>query len=96
MQGLELTLGTRIDNISLFDFRRAFFGRGKIPLRAVGVVVGSVVFRLVYTIALRFNIPAYMLKLVSSVIVIIAISGPYLRRQLPIVIKRIRAGREGA
>ena len=75
---------------------RAFFGRGKIPLRAVGVVVGSVVFRLVYTIALRFNIPAYMLKLVSSVIVIIAISGPYLRRQLPIVIKRIRAGREGA
>ena len=75
---------------------RAFFGRGKIPLRAVGVVVGSVVFRLVYTIALRFNIPAYMLKLVSSVIVIIAISGPYLRRQLPIDIKRIRAGREGA
>ena len=75
---------------------RAFFGRGKIPLRAVGVVVGSVVFRLVYTIALRFNIPAYMLKLVSSVIVIIAISGPYLRLQLPIVIKRIRAGREGA
>lgn len=75
---------------------RAFFGRGKISLRAVGVVVGSVVFRLVYTIALRFNIPAYMLKLVSSVIVIIAISGPYLRRQLPIVIKRIRAGREGA
>jgi len=75
---------------------RAFFGHGKIPLRAVGVVVGSVVFRLVYTIALRFNIPAYMLKLVSSVIVIIAISGPYLRRQLPIVIKRIRAGREGA
>ncbi len=72
---------------------RAFFGRGKIPLRAVGVVAGSVVFRLVYTIALRFNIPAYMLKLVSSVIVIIAISGPYLRRQLPIVIKRIRAGR---
>lgn len=72
---------------------RAFFGREKIPLRAVGVVIGSVVFRLVYTIALRFNIPAYMLKLVSSVIVIIAISGPYLRRQLPIVIKRIRAGR---
>ena len=72
---------------------RAFFDRGKIPLRAVGVVIGSVVFRLVYTIALRFNIPAYMLKLVSSVIVIIAISGPYLRRQLPIVIKRIRAGR---
>ena len=75
---------------------RAFFGRGKIPLRAVGVVIGSFVFRLVYTIALRFNIPAYMLKLVSSVIVVIAISGPYLRRQIPLVIRRIRAGREEA
>lgn len=75
---------------------RAFFGRGKIPLRAVGVVIGSFVFRLVYTVALRFNIPAYMLKLVSSVIVVIAISGPYLRRQIPLVIKRIRAGREEA
>ena len=36
-----------------------------------------------YTIALRFNLPAYMLKLVSSVIVIIAISGPYFKQRFP-------------
>ena len=91
----NIDIGSGIVTIALASLLigRAFFGRGKIPLRAVGVVIGSVVFRLVYTVALRFNIPAYMLKLVSSVIVIIAISGPYLRRQLPIVIKRIRAGR---
>lgn len=97
-KSVSIDVGSGIVTVALASLLigRAFFGRGKIPLRAVGVVVGSVVFRLVYTIALRFNIPAYMLKLVSSVIVIIAISGPYLRRQLPIVIKRIRAGREGA
>ena len=94
-KSVSIDIGSGMVTVALASLLigRAFFGRGKIPLRAVGVVVGSVVFRLVYTIALRFNIPAYMLKLVSSVIVIIAISGPYLRRQLPIVIKRIRAGR---
>lgn len=32
-------------------------GRGKIVTRAVGVVLGSFIFRLVYTIALRFHLP---------------------------------------
>ena len=60
-----------------------FMGRRGITLRAVGAVLGAFVFRLVYTIALRFDLPAFMLKLVSSVIVVIAISGPYLKRQFP-------------
>lgn len=58
-------------------------GRGGIFVRAVGMVLGSFIFRLVYTIALRFNMPAFMLKLVSSVIVVLAISGPYLKKQWP-------------
>ena len=58
-------------------------------VRAVGMVLGSFVFRLVYTVALRFNMPAFMLKLVSSVIVILAISGPYLKRQWPQLKRRM-------
>ena len=58
---------------------RAFMGKGGITKRAIGVVVGAIIFRLVYTIALRFNLPAYMLKLISSVIVIISISFPYFK-----------------
>ena len=98
LKSVSIDVGSGMVTVALASLLigRAFFGRGKIPLRAVGVVIGSFVFRLVYTIALRFNIPAYMLKLVSSVIVVIAISGPYLRRQIPLVIKRIRAGREEA
>ena len=71
-----------------------FVGRRSIPLRAVGAVLGAFVFRLVYTIALRFNLPAFMLKLISSIIVVIAISGPYLKSQMP-TIKRRMAGRAG-
>ena len=39
--------------------------------------------------------PAFMLKLVSAVIVIIAIAGPYLKSQLPLFKRRLahRAGR---
>ena len=64
-------------------------GHGGIFVRAVGMVLGSFIFRLVYTIALRFNMPAFMLKLVSSVIVVLAISGPYLKKQWPQIRRRM-------
>ena len=72
-----------------------FLGKRSIPVRAVGAVLGALVFRLVYTIALRLSLPAFMLKLISSVIVVIAISGPYLQKQLPNLKRRLGAGREG-
>jgi len=72
-----------------------FIRKRNIPLRIFGVVLGSFVFRLVYTIALRFNMPAYMLKLVSSVIVIIAISGPYLKSRYPELLRRIEVRKGG-
>ena len=68
-----------------------FLGRRSIPLRAVGAVLGAFVFRLVYTVALRFNLPAFMLKLISSVIVVIAISGPYLKKQFPLMKRQLAA-----
>ena len=72
-----------------------FLGRRSIPLRAVGAVLGAFVFRLVYTIALRFNLPAFMLKLISSIIVVIAISGPYLKKQLPLYKRQLAAKFKG-
>ncbi len=72
----------------------AFLGRGGVAKRAVGAVIGAVIFRIVYTIALRFNMPAFMLKFVSSVIVIIAIAGPYLKERFPTFIRRLNSGKE--
>ena len=68
-----------------------FLGRRSIPLRAVGAVLGAFVFRLVYTVALRFNLPAFMLKLISSIIVVIAISGPYLKKRFPLIRRQLAA-----
>ena len=74
-----------------------FFGRRKIPGRALGVVIGAIIFRLIYATALRLNMPAFMLKAVSSVIVIFALSGPYLKNRIAEFMKRSRnrAGKGG-
>ena len=73
-----------------------FFGKHRsIPLRAFGAVLGAFLFRLIYALALRMNMPAFMLKAVSSVIVVIAISGPYLKKQAPLMLRRWKTGREG-
>ena len=84
-KSVNIDIGSGMVTIALASLLigRAFAGRGSIPLRAVGAVIGAVIFRLVYAVALRFHMPAFMLKLVSSAIVIVAIAGPYLRSRYP-------------
>ena len=91
-KSVNIDIGSGMVTIALASLLigRAFMGRGKIPVQAIGAVLGAFVFRLVYTIALRFDLPAYMLKLVSSVIVIIAIFGPYLKSQMPIIRRKLQ------
>ena len=95
-KSVNIDIGTGMVTIALASLLigGTFMGRGSIPKRAVGVVLGSFIFRLVYAVALRFDMPASMLKLVSSVIVIIAISGPYLKAQAPMLRRRLSHGRE--
>ncbi len=95
-KSVNVTIGSGMVTIALASLLigRAFMGKGGIGKRAVGAVLGAFIFRLVYTIALRFNLPAYMLKLVSSVIVIIAIAGPYFKKRFP-EFKRIRDASKG-
>lgn len=99
-KSVNIDIGSGMVTIALASLLigNAFTGRGKVPVRILGAVLGAFIFRLVYTIALRFNMPAFMLKLVSSVIVVIAISGPYLKKQLPLLKRRFshRTGRRNA
>ena len=90
-KSVNIDIGTGMVTVALASLLigGAFLGKGKIPLQAIGVVLGAIVFRLVYAVALRFHMPASMLKLVSSVIVIIAISGPYLRSKYPMLKRAI-------
>ena len=94
----EVNMGSGMVTVALASLLigGVFFGKHRgIFLRAVGAVLGAFVFRLVYALALRLDMPAFMLKAVSSLIVVLAISGPYLRRQLPVFKKRLAARKRG-
>lgn len=55
--------------------------KNNILINSIFVVLGSIIFRIIYMLALRLNMPAYMLKLVSAIIVILAIYIPYLKKR---------------
>lgn len=99
-KSVNIDIGTGMLTIALASLLigNVFLGRKKIPLQIVGMVLGAFVFRLVYTIALRFDMPAFMLKFVSSVIVVLAISIPYLRTRFPFLKRKLdqRFGRRVA
>ncbi|MDO4513199.1 MAG: ABC transporter permease [Lachnospiraceae bacterium] len=96
-KSVSIDIGSGVVTIALASLLigNTFMGKGSIWKRAIGVVLGSIIFRLVYAVALRLNMPAFMLKLVSSIIVIMAISGPYLRSRWPQLNRRMRHRRTG-
>jgi putative ABC transport system permease protein len=92
-KSVNIDIGSGMVTIALASLLigSTFLGRGGILTRAIGMVLGAFVFRLVYTVALRLDMPAYMLKLVSSIIVILAIAGPYLKSRWPMIQRRLSA-----
>lgn len=94
-KSVSIDIGTGMLTVALASLLigRTFVSKGGIIKRAVGVAIGSIIFRIVYTIALRFNMPAFMLKFVSSVIVVIAISAPYLKSRYPMMKRKFEAMR---
>ena len=96
-KSVNIDTGTGMVTVALASLLigNVFLGKKKMPLRIVGMVLGAFVFRLVYTIALRFDMPAFMLKLVSSLVVIAAISIPYLKEQMPLFKRRFVHSRKG-
>lgn len=90
-KSVNIDIGTGMVTVALASLLigNVFLGRKKLPWQIVGMVLGSLVFRLVYTVALRFNMPAFMLKFVSSVIVVAAIAIPYLKEQFPLYKRRM-------
>ncbi len=79
----DINLGTGMVTIALASLiiGETLIGKGTMFRRIAGVVLGSCLYRFAIAIALRLHIPAECLKLVSAVIVAIAIASPYLKKQ---------------
>ncbi len=96
-KSVNIDIGTGMVTIALASLLigGVFTSKRKIPVQIIGMVLGSFIFRLVYTVALRLDMPAFMLKFVSSVIVVIAISAPYLKQKMPLFKRRMSLKKEG-
>lgn len=79
----DINIGTGQVTIALASLiiGETLVGKGKIPKRILGVILGSCLYRFIVAIALRFNVPAEALKLVSAIIVAVAIALPFLKQK---------------
>lgn len=79
----DINLGTGMVTIALASLiiGESILGKGGVPRRVAGVVLGSCLYRFIVAVALRLNVPAECLKLVSALIVAFAIALPYLKER---------------
>ena len=77
----DINLGTGMVIIGLASLiiGEALLPKGKLWLKVLGAILGSVVYRFIIAIALRIDLPTECLKLISAVIVALAIGLPALK-----------------
>lgn len=80
----DINLGTGMVVIGLASLiiGETLLGKGHMGRRVASVVVGSVLYRFIIALALKFDIPAECLKLISAIIVGFAIALPTLKSWL--------------
>ena len=77
----DINVGTGMVTIALASLiiGETLVGKRTMLRRILGVVFGSCLYRFIVAVALRFNVPAAAMKLVSAIIVAVAISMPAIR-----------------
>lgn len=81
----DINIGTGMVTISLASLiigQSLIGNKGSMLRRILGTILGSILYRFIVAIALRLSVPAEALKLVSAIIVAVAIATPYVRRKL--------------
>ena len=92
----DINLGTGMVVIGLASLiiGETLFARGGLWTKAAAALAGSILYRFIIALALRANIPSECLKLLSAVIVGLAIAAPALREKAALA-RRRAAHREG-
>ena len=80
-KSVDINMGTGMVTVALASLiiGETLVGKKSVGVRIIGVIFGSCLYRVIVAIALRFNLPASALKLVSAVIVAVAISMPAIK-----------------
>ncbi len=88
----DINLGTGMVTIALASLMigETAAGRGGMVRGVLGAVAGSCLYRIILAAALRMHVPAECLKLVSALIVALALAVPYLKKQT-VLYQRLRS-----
>jgi putative ABC transport system permease protein len=91
----DINLGTGMVVIGLASLiiGETLFGRGGLWSKVLAAVAGSVIYRFIIALALHANVPSECLKLISAVIVALAIAMPALKKGLAFQQRKRRATR---
>ena len=92
----DINLGTGMVVIGLASLiiGETLFSRGSMWTKALAAVAGSVIYRFIIALALRANVPSECLKLISAVIVALAIAAPALRSKVALNRRRAQNRKE--
>ena len=85
---MDMGTGMVIIGLASLIIGETLIPRTKLWIKAIAVVTGSVVYRLIMAVALRLDLPTEFLKLISAVIVALAIGLPALKGE-----KRAKGGK---
>ena len=91
--GYKLVLAAAVIALASLIIGETLVGKRTMVRRVLGVVFGSCLYRFIVAVALRFNVPAAAMKLVSAIIVAVAISMPAIREKIAFE-KRRNAARQ--
>ncbi|MCQ2798028.1 MAG: ABC transporter permease [Bacilli bacterium] len=101
VKSADINMGSGIVTVALASLLigTLFFRKRGITLKVIGAIIGAILFRFVYTLALKLDMPASYLKLVSAIIVVIALSARYIKD--PVLrgvdgIRKLLGGRKNA
>ena len=91
----DINVGTGMVTIALASLiiGETLLGKRSMVTRVAGVAFGSCLYRFIVAVALRFNVPAAAMKLVSALIVAVAIAMPAVRQKLAFEQRRQAARR---
>ncbi|KJS21634.1 MAG: ABC transporter permease [Clostridiaceae bacterium BRH_c20a] len=75
-------IGTIIGGLASLIIGEVLFSNGKILRDLIAVALGSIIFRLIIALVLRMGLPPTFLKLMTAIIVIVALAAPNFKEKV--------------
>ncbi len=91
---MSLGVGMVVMGLASLIIGQAVFGRGSVARDVAAVLGGSLLYRLIFALALECSVPAAYMKLLTALIVVLAISAPTIRKNM-LLQRRKRAAQKG-